>query len=63
MRKKITECDNSTVICDVGTAQREDDTIKCEKKNKGITECNKSTVICDVSIVQCVDGTIKCEKK
>ena len=31
-KKEITECDKSTVTCDVGTAQREDDIIKCEKK-------------------------------
>ena len=31
--KGTTECDKSTVTtCDVGTAQCEDDTIKCEKK-------------------------------
>ena len=30
--KGITECDKSTVTCDVGTAQYKDSTIKCEKK-------------------------------
>ena len=30
--KGIIECDKSTVTCDVGTAQYEDCTIKCEKK-------------------------------
>ena len=53
----------NTVTCDVGTAQYEDGTIKCEKKKKEITEYNKSTVTCDVGTVQCEDGTIKCEKK
>ena len=38
--KGTTKCDKSTVACKVGTAQYEDDTIKCEK-NKGTTECNK----------------------
>ena len=61
------ECDKSTVISDVGTAQYEDGTIKCEKekkkKKKGTTECDKSTVTCDVGTAQCEDGTIKCEKK
>ena len=38
----------NTVTCDIGTAQCVDDTIKCEKKNKGTTECNKSTITCDV---------------
>ena len=32
--KGITECDKSTVKCDIGTAQCEDGTIKCEKKKK-----------------------------
>ena len=61
--KKITECDNCTVICVVGTAQWEDDTIKCEKKNKEIIECDKNIVTCDVSTVKCEDDTIKYEKK
>ena len=30
--KGITECDKITVTCDVGIAQYEDGTIKCEKK-------------------------------
>ena len=30
--KGTIECNKSAVICDVGTAQCEDDTIKCEKK-------------------------------
>ena len=30
--KEITECDKSTVTYDIGTAQYEDSTIKCEKK-------------------------------
>ena len=32
--KGITECDKITVTCDVGIAQYEDGTIKCEKKKK-----------------------------
>ena len=49
--KRIAECDKSTIICDVGTAQYEADTIKCEgKKNKETTEYNKSIVTCDVAI-------------
>ena len=47
----------------ISTAQCDDSTIKCEKKNKGTTECDKSTITCDVSTTQCEDGTIKCEKK
>ena len=62
--KKIIECNNIIVICDVGTAQWEDDTIKCEKKKiKESLNVIKSTVTCGVGIVQCVDGAIKCEKK
>ena len=30
--KDITECDKSTVTCDVNTAQSDNGTIKCEKK-------------------------------
>ena len=30
--KGIFKCDKNTVTCDVGTAQSEDDTMKCEKK-------------------------------
>ena len=35
MRKKnkeTTKCDKKTVTCDIGTAQFENETIKCEKK-------------------------------
>ena len=53
----------NTVICDVGTTQCEDGTIKYEKKNKRTIECDKSTVTCDVGTTQCEDGIIKCEKK
>ena len=67
MRKKIkgtTKCDKSTVTFDIGTAQCENVTIKCEKKkNKGITESDKSTVTCDVGTAQCGNGKIKCEEK
>ena len=31
-KKGTTECDKSTITCDVGTTQYEDDTIKCKKK-------------------------------
>ena len=36
--KGTTECDKSTVTCDVGIAQYENGIIKCEKKKKGITK-------------------------
>ena len=45
---RTTECDKNMVICDVGTAPYEVETIK----NKGITECDKITVICDVGTAQ-----------
>ena len=51
-----------TITCDVGTAQYEDEIIKCEK-NKGTIECDKSIVTCDAGTTQCEDGTVKCEKK
>ena len=44
----------------------EDETVKCEKKNKGITKCDNRMVtcdICDFGTVQCEDETVKCEKK
>ena len=66
MIKKIREPSNITkkiVTGNVGTTQCEDDTIKCEKKNKGTTKCDKSAVTCDVGTAQCEDDTIKCEKK
>ena len=55
--KGITKCDKRTVICAVGIAQCEDETVKCEKKKKGTTICDKSTVKC----AQCENGTIKHE--
>ena len=63
-KKRITKCDKSKVIYDVGTAQCEDETVKCEKKKKKrTTKCDKSIVKCDVDIVKSDNGTIKCEKK
>ena len=58
-----TKCDKRTVTCDVGLAQYEDETVKCEKKIKGTTECDKRTITCDVGTAQCEDGTVKYEKK
>ena len=62
-KKGITKCDKSIVICDVGTAQYKDGTIKCEKKNKKTTKCDKSIIQCDVGTAKCDNRTIKCEKK
>ena len=50
-------------MCDVGIAQCENSTIKCENKKKETIECDKNTVTCDIGTVQYEDGTIKCEKK
>ena len=47
--KGTTQCDKRIVICNVGTAQCENETVKCEKKSNGTTKCE--------------DGTVKCEKK
>ena len=30
--KETTKCDKKTVTCDVGTAQYEDEIVKCEEK-------------------------------
>ena len=59
-----TQCDKRTVTCEVGIAQFEDGTIKCEKKkSKATTKCAKRTVTCDVRTAQYEDETIECEKK
>ena len=47
-----TEYGKSTVKCDVSIAQYDNETNKCEKKNKGIIECDKSTIIYDVGTTQ-----------
>ena len=61
--KGNTKCDKRIDICDIGTAQYEDKTVKCEKKSKGTIKCEKRTVTCDIETAQCEDGTVKCEKK
>ena len=35
----------STITCDIGTAQCDDETVKCEKKIRSANECDKSMVI------------------
>ena len=61
--KGTIKCDKRTDTCDVGIAQYEDETVKCEKKNRGTTEYDKRTVKCDVGTAQCEDRIVKCEKK
>ena len=61
--KRNTKCEIRFVACNVGTTQCENETVKCEKKNKEITEYDKRTFTCDVGTTQYEDGTIKCEKK
>ena len=58
-----TKCEKIIVTYDVGTAQCEDGSVKCEKKNKETTKCDKSIVICEVRTAQCKDRIVKCEKK
>ena len=48
--KGTTKYDKRIVTCDVGTAQYENETIKCEEKNKRTTNCDKRTIIYDVAI-------------
>ena len=48
--KVTTECDKSTVICDVGIVQCDNKIVKYEKKNYGTTKCDKSTVKYDFDI-------------
>ena len=50
-------------MCDIGTAQCEDETVKYKKKSKRTTECDKRTVTCDVRTAKCEDETVKYEKK
>ena len=61
--KGTIECDKRTVICEVGTAQCENETVKYEEKSKGTTKCEKRTVTCDVRTAKCEDGIVKCKKK
>ena len=61
-KKGTAKCDKRTVTYDVGTAQCEDETVKCERK-KRTPKCDKSTVKCYVGIVKCDNGIIKREEK
>ena len=55
--KGTIECDKRTVICEVGTAQCEDETVKYKKKIiKRTNECDKRTITCDIGIAQCEIG-------
>ena len=47
-KKVITECDKGMVKSDVGTAQCNNEIIKCDKKKRRYAKCYKSTVKCDV---------------
>ena len=40
-KKGTTECNKSTITCDIGIAQCEDDTIKCEKKIRELPNVTK----------------------
>ena len=46
--KRTIKCDKRTVTCDIGIAQYEDGTIKCEKKVREPPNVRKKTVTCDV---------------
>ena len=46
-KKRIIECNKSTVTCEVDTTQYDNKTVKCEKKIKNI-KCDKSTVTYEV---------------
>ena len=41
-KKGTIEWDKRTVMCDTGTTQYEDKTVKCEKKSKGTNQCDKN---------------------
>ena len=57
--KEITKYKKKTIICDIGTAQYEDEIVKC----KTTTKCEKRTVTYDIGTTQYEDGIVKCEKK
>ena len=59
--KGTIKCDKRIVICDVGTAQYEDETVKCEKKNKRFVKYDKRIVTCNIRTAQYEDETIKCD--
>ena len=61
--KGTTECDKSSITCNVDTTQYEDEAMKNEKKKKWTTKYDKSTVKCDVDTAKYDNRTIKCEKK
>ena len=39
--KETIKCDKRIVICDIGTAQYEDETVKCEKKIRDSSNMTK----------------------
>ena len=51
------------MTCDVGIAQCENRTVKCEKKVREPPNVTKKNDTYDVGTAQCEKGTIKCEKK
>ena len=46
--KGTIKCEKRTVTCDIGTAQYEDETVKCEKKVRKPLNVRKKNVTCDV---------------
>ena len=45
---KLSGFDAIMVIFKIFTILIKNETVKCEKKNKGTTKCDKRTVTCDV---------------
>ena len=60
--KETTKYDKSIIICDIGTIQYGNETVKWRKKKK-TTKGDKSIIKYDVGTTKCDNGTIKCEKK
>ena len=58
---KLSGFDAIMVIFKIFSILIENETVKCEKKNKGTTKCGKRTVTCNIGTIQCENGTIKCE--
>ena len=58
---KLSGFDAIMVIFKIFTILIKNETVKCEKKNKGTTKCDKRIVTCDIGTTQCENRTIKCE--
>ena len=64
--KRTTKYDKNIIICNIGTIQCEDRTIKCrkkKKKKKGTIKCDESTIRCNTDTASYNNRNITCVKK